>query len=433
LKSFSQISNERELQLRPDTEQEAPLGLLGLPKPDFAGLQLTAFFVGSLSYNSHIQMVPEFAGGAAALADPGATNFRFDKFGMGVSATFSSWLSAGAAFEVESHRDRHTHGFDPEFGCPGEGPCMERFGAEEAEIEVNLDRFHLTAVAPLGNGVALSFGRFDVPFGIERHDEPLLLTATTSEVFRFGRPERMTGVQVGYTFTPQVDVSLWVVNRWENEVTGEEDFNDNNKGKSVGGRLGFTPFPSRGLLNIGLGGFYGPEQDNESGNKRWVIDVDLTWTPLPSFLIAGEFVYGMEDDRDMRQRGGPIAAPEAVQDVTWWGMYVLLHYDLVQWLGLSFRYGFFDDQDGGRTGVDQQLQSWTFAPIVHLSRLIPNLRPTGATYARSRHPIDWVDIKIEYRLNRSNESVFSDAEPGEDILEADKISHQFQLQFVANF
>jgi hypothetical protein len=378
-------------------------------------------------------MVPEFAGGAAALADPGATNFRFDKFGMGVSATFSSWLSAGAAFEVESHRDRHTHGFDPEFGCPGEGPCMERFGAEEAEIEVNLDRFHLTAVAPLGNGVALSFGRFDVPFGIERHDEPLLLTATTSEVFRFGRPERMTGVQVGYTFTPQVDVSLWVVNRWENEVTGEEDFNDNNKGKSVGGRLGFTPFPSRGLLNIGLGGFYGPEQDNESGNKRWVIDVDLTWTPFPSFLIAGEFVYGMEDVRDMRLRGGPIAAPEAVQDVTWWGMYVLLHYDLVQWLGLSFRYGFFDDQDGGRTGVDQQLQSWTFAPIVHLSRLIPNLRPTGATYARSRHPIDWVDIKIEYRLNRSNESVFSDAEPGEDILEADKISHQFQLQFVANF
>ena len=71
---------------------------------------------------------------------------------------------------------------------------MERFGTEEAEIEVNLDRFHLTAVAPLGNGVALSFGRFDVPFGMERHDEPLLLTATTSEVFRFGRPERMTGV-----------------------------------------------------------------------------------------------------------------------------------------------------------------------------------------------------------------------------------------------
>jgi hypothetical protein len=430
---FSQTSGERELQLRPDIEQQTPLELLGLPKPDFAGLQLSAFFVGSFSYNSHIQMVPEFAGGAAALADPGATSFRFDKFGMGVSTTFASWLSAGAAFEVESHRDRHTHGFDPEFGCPGEGPCMERFGSEEAEIDVNLDRFHLTAVAPLGNGVTLSFGRFDVPFGIERHDEPLLLTATTSEVFRFGRPERMTGVQVSYPFTPSVDVSLWVVNRWENEVTGEGDFNDNNKGKSFGGRFGFTPFPRRGLLNIGLGGFYGPEQDDENGNERWIIDVDATWSPLPQLLIAGEFVYGREDNREMRQRGGPIAAPAAVQDVTWWGMYVLLHYDLVHWLGLSFRYGFFDDKDGGRTGVDQQLQSWTFTPVVHLSRLIPHLRPTGATYTRSRHVIDWVDVKIEYRLNRSNASVFSDAEPGENILEADEISHQVQLQLVANF
>jgi hypothetical protein len=158
VQGLSQPSEDREIQLRPATEQQTPLDLLGLPKPDIAGLQLTAFFVGSLSYNSHIQMVPEFAGGAAALADPGSTNFRFDKFGLGVSKTFASWLSAGAAFEVESHRDRHTHGFDPEFGCPGAGPCMERFGAEEAETEVNLDRFHLTVVAPLGNGVALSFG-----------------------------------------------------------------------------------------------------------------------------------------------------------------------------------------------------------------------------------------------------------------------------------
>jgi hypothetical protein len=68
-----------------------------------------------------------------------------------------------------------------------------------------------------------------------------------------------------------------------------------------------------------------------------------------------------------------------------------------------------------------------------VKRLIPNLRPTGATYPRSRHVIDWVDVKIEYRLNRSDASVFSDAEPGENILEADKTSHQVQLQLVANF
>ena len=92
-----------------------------------------------------------------------------------------------------------------------------------------------------------------------------------------------------------------------------------------------------------------------------------------------------------------------------------------------------DDADGGRTGVEQVLQSWTFVPIIHLSRLIPDLRPTGASYVRTRHPIDWIDLKLEYRLNRSDASVFSDAEPAVDILTADETSHQVQLQLVVNF
>jgi hypothetical protein len=79
-------------------------------------------------------------------------------------------------------------------GCPI-GQACERFGAEEAETEINLDKVNLTGIAPLGNGLSLTLGRLDVPFEIERHDDPLFLTATTSEVFRFGRPERMTGFQ----------------------------------------------------------------------------------------------------------------------------------------------------------------------------------------------------------------------------------------------
>jgi hypothetical protein len=431
--SLAQKQEEREIQLGAPQPQNTLLGAFGLPRAEIGGLRIAAFAVGSVSYNSHLQMVPEFAGGAPALADPGAANFRFDKFGLSVARTFASWLSASAAFEIENHRDRHTHGFDPEFGCPGDGPCMERFGAEEAEIETNLDLFQVTVVAPLGNGLALSFGRFDLPFGIERHDEPLILTATTSEVFRFGRPERMTGFQVNYPFAPWFDLNVWAVNRWENEATGEEDFNDNNRGKSFGGRLGFTPFQRQELLNFGLGGFWGPEQDDVNSNQRWVIDVDVTWVPFPQLLVAGEFVYGGEENRAMRQRGGPIAAPETVRDVNWWGLYALVYYEFYQWFGFALRYGFFDDQDGGRTGVAQQLHSWTFVPIFHLSRLIPNLRPRGSTYARTRRPIDWVNLKLEYRLNRSDQPVFSDAEPGEDILEASRTSHQVQVQMVVNF
>jgi hypothetical protein len=184
---------------------------------------------------------------------------------------------------------------------------------------------------------------------------------------------------------------------------------------------------------VGLGAFFGPEQNEDSANNRWVIDVDATWSPLRRLLLAAEGIWGGEDRVFLRQRGIPFPERRGEVDARWWGFYVLAHYDLYDWLGLSFRYGLLDDMDGARTGVTQTLQSWTFAPIVHLSRLIPNLRPTGATYARTRHLIDWVDVKLEYRLNHSDKSVFSDAKPATPIREADKNSHQLQLQFVINF
>jgi hypothetical protein len=421
---------EREIQL----EREHPLEVMGLPTPEAGGFRLSGFFVGSASYNSHIQIIPEFAGGAPSLADPGSVNFRFDKFVLVVSKTFAPWLSAGAAIEIESHRDSHSHltsATDPNrSGCPP-GVACERFGAEEAETDTDLERFHVTGIAPLGNGLALSFGRFDVPFGIERHDEQLNLTATTSELHRFGRPDGMTGFLASYQVAPWLDASVWAVNGWEGAAT-HDPFDDNNRDKSFGGRIGVTPFPRDRLLNVGLGGFWGPEQDDQSSEKRWVIDVDFTWTPMPRLLLAGEVVYGGEDAVSTREVGIPVAAPARVADRNWWGFYALAHYDIQDWLGLSFRYGYFDDMDGARTGVEQVLQSITIAPIIHLSRLVPDLRPMGVTYARTRHPINWVDLKLEYRFNHSDRDVFSDTPPGVAVSGTDT-SHQVQLQFVVSF
>ena len=65
---------EREIQL----EREHPLETLGLPKPEVGGVRISGFFVGSANYNSHIQMVPEFAGGAPVSSEPRRTDFRFD-------------------------------------------------------------------------------------------------------------------------------------------------------------------------------------------------------------------------------------------------------------------------------------------------------------------------------------------------------------------
>jgi putative OmpL-like beta-barrel porin-2 len=421
---------EREIQL----EREHPLETLGLPRPEVGGVRFSGFFVGSANYNSHIQMVPEFAGSAPASSEPRRTDFRFDQFTIGASKTFAPWLSAGASLEVERHSHRHTHGFDPAFGCPSSGaPCTEQFGAEVAATEVSLHRFSITGVAPIGNGLALSFGRFDTPYGIERHDAPLNLTATTSELQRFGRPQSMTGFQAAYQFTPWLDATAWVVNRWENETT-EDPVEDNNRDKSIGGRVGFTPLQGAQLLNFGVGGWWGPERDEDTRHDRWILDVDVTWSPFSRLLLAGELVYGGENEVSFRRRGVPFAAPSVDRrDANWLGLGALAHYDVTRWLGLTFRYGLFDDPDAARTGVAQLLQSWTVTPILHLSRLIPDLRPLGVTYARTRHPLDWLDVRFEYRLNQSDRPVFSGARPGVSIGEAERVGHEVTMQFVVNF
>ena len=48
-------------------------------------------------------------------------------------------------------------------------------------------------------------------------------------------------------------------------------------------------------------------------------------------------------------------------------------------------------------------------------------------------PIDWVNVKLEYRLNHSNRNVFSDSKPGTAIINGDDTSHQVQLQVNVNF
>src|SRR5438876_2378898 len=421
---------EREIQL----EREHPAEMVGLPKPEIGGVRISGFFVGSANYNSRIQMVPEFAGNAGVSSEPRSLDFRFDQFTIGAYKTFSPWLSAGASLEVERHGHRHSHGFDPDFGCPTLGdPCIEQFGDEAITTEVSLHRFNITGIAPIGNGLALSFGRFDTPFGYERHDAALNLTATTSEVNRFGRPMSMTGFQAAYQFAPWLDATAWVANRWENETT-EDPLEDNNRDKSFGGRVGFTPLSGAQLLNFGLGGWWGPEQDGDTKRDRRILDFDVTWTPISRLLLAGEFVYGGESGVSFRRRGTPFAAAAVLnKEVNWSGLYALAHYDIFNWLGLSFRYGFFDDQDAARTGVAQTLQSFTIAPIVHLSRLIPDLRPLVVTYARTRHPLDWVDLRLEDRLDHSNKSVFSDAKPGVPIPDADRDRHQVTMQLVVNF
>src|SRR5262249_57871881 len=164
----------------------------------------------------------------------------------------------------------------PAFGCAGLDPCIGQFGSEAGTTETSLPRMNITAVAPLGNGLAISFGRFDTPYGYERHDAALNFTATTSELTKFGRPQSYTGFQAAYSFAPWLDVVGWIANQWENETT-ENGFQDNNSAKSFGGRVGVTPFQGDQWLNFGIGGWSGPGRDEDTPPNRLVLDSHRPW------------------------------------------------------------------------------------------------------------------------------------------------------------
>jgi hypothetical protein len=96
----AQAPGEREISLGEPGAGGTPAGFF------LQNLQISGFVVGSFSYNLRIQMVPEFAGGAQALADPDATNFRFDKVGVALSRRFAPWLSASGTTSRSTSRRR---------------------------------------------------------------------------------------------------------------------------------------------------------------------------------------------------------------------------------------------------------------------------------------------------------------------------------------
>lgn len=95
---------EREIQL----ERSHPLEVIGLPKPEIGTLRLSGFFVGSFNYNSHIQMVPEFAGNAPASSEARRTDFRFDQFTIGASTSDATSTAASSAPCCSSPSTRFT-------------------------------------------------------------------------------------------------------------------------------------------------------------------------------------------------------------------------------------------------------------------------------------------------------------------------------------
>ena len=84
-------------------EREVPLDAVERPASfEIAGVRISGFFVGSANYNSHIQLVPEFAGAAPVSSEPNNTTRFADVAPLGVDVLRGPTLDGLGTFYRES-------------------------------------------------------------------------------------------------------------------------------------------------------------------------------------------------------------------------------------------------------------------------------------------------------------------------------------------
>ena len=233
--------------------------------------------------------------------------------------------------------------------------------------DIDLQQAIVSYVAPVGSGLRVDLGKFVTHLGyevIEGYDG-WNDNATRSFLFGYAIPFTHVGARASYTFSSRVSGSVLVVNGWD-------DARDNNRSKSVGGQVMFTPIASIVLF---INGIIGPERDDTESDSRRVLDLVMVWKATSGMTLGANADWGAEEN-----------AVGPGQDGRWGGVAGYARFATSGSCAFSLRGEYFEDQDGARTGVPQRVTEVTATPE---SRITPHLL-----------------IRSDLRVDRSNRDVF---------------------------
>lgn len=216
--------------------------------------------------------------------------------------------------------------------------------------------------AAVGKGLRFDFGKMVTFFGaevIEAIDNP---NYSRSFLFNYAIPFTHTGLKASYAFSDALNAALYIVNGWDNAT-------DNNKGKSYGISVGYTPVEA---FSLSVNGMTGPEQDEQgvnaptvgssSSNMRTLLDLVATIKPVKPLSIILNYDDGKEDNVP-----GTLLPSGKSSDAKWSGLAGIIKYDFNDTYSLAVRGEYFDDTDGFRTGTVQTLKEVTVTPEIRLN------------------------------------------------------------------
>jgi len=273
---------------------------------------------------------------------------------------------------------------DLDFGKDVKVFAARGFDADDFEVQ----EAFVTYKTPFG--VGLSFGKFVTLLGAEVIESIDNFNMSRSFLFGFAIPFTHTGILADYAFYERFHVTFGIVNGWDN-------VDDNNDGKTVIGQMSVNPLKN---FNLTVSGIYGPEQDDTTSPKRWVVDVIATYNPMDRLTLQLNYDYGSEDEAVLDIFGQK-------DDARWQGIAAYINYNFTENIGLALRGEYFEDEDGARTGFPQDL--WETTSTLHY-RFHENMV-----------------VRLEYRHDESNKRLFHRNEKNKN--SQDTVSLEFIYSF----
>lgn len=220
-------------------------------------------------------------------------------------------------------------------------------GLGKEDEAVDLTEAYLSYVAPFGNGLRFDFGKFVTFLGaevIEAMDNP---NYSRSFLFNYAIAFTHTGLKISYPFSNALNTALYIVNGWDNT-------RDNNKAKTVGLSVGYAPVEQMAMT---FNFIYGPEQDDNNSNNRFLFDWIGTFKPVKALTFILNADYGSEEK----------ATPDR-KKAKWYGIAGIAKYDFNEAFSLSLRVESFKDDKGVRTGTPQTLKEITLTPELRVAK-----------------------------------------------------------------
>jgi hypothetical protein len=238
----------------------------------------------------------------------------------------------------------------------------------------------LTYTIPIGNGIVVTAGR---QYGLVGYEglpdwQTTNLFESIGLLYNLGEPFTVTGVRALYAFNEKLSAILGLNSGWDTIAS-------RNALQNLESRVVITP---ASWLSWTINDEFGPTQPQNTA-LREMVDSFVTYTPpiIPGLSITEEAYYASQQGPAEILPEFPFIVPAYIpHSVHWWGDGVWIAYNITNRLQAGLRGEYFDDADGFRTGILQQLWEITF----------------GLNYKLTKQTM----VRWEFRHDQSTDSPF---------------------------